>query len=142
MKRWKKSNQGFTVIELMVLIVLVGFICYGFGIGIYAQGTAQDMAKGARIIRDIKEKSLGQVKEISIDTLPSKSNEYVESVTQENDTIVLTYRKNLDREIGGTKVDFSPLRSPDGKIVKWTCKVEGDPITSYHEKLQGFCEYM
>jgi hypothetical protein len=142
MKRWKKSNQGSARIQLMILVFCFGFIFYMFVVGLYANFAAQDMAKGARIIRDIKEKSLGQVKEISIDTLPSKSNEYVESVTQENDTIVLTYRKNLDREIGGTKVDFSPLRSPDGKIVKWTCKVEGDPITSYHEKLQGFCEYM
>lgn len=140
MKMKRKNMQGVGLIGLMIVIICLGFIFYGFVIGYRANSAAQDMVEGAKIIRDVKMNSMGQVKEASIAHLPE--NKYVQSVVENNDTIVLTYNDNVKKEIRGVKVDFTPLRNPDGKIVKWSCLVEGDPVTSYNQRLQYFCEYL
>jgi uncharacterized SAM-binding protein YcdF (DUF218 family) len=140
MKMMRKNMQGFGLIGLMIMVLCLGFIFYGFAISYRANSAAQDMVDGAKIIQDVKMSSIGQVKEASIAHLPE--NRYVQSVVENNDTIVLTYNDNVKKEVRGVRVDFTPLRNPDGKIVDWSCLVEGDPITSYNQRLQYFCKYL
>jgi type IV pilus assembly protein PilA len=136
----KKIQQGFTLIELMIVIAIIGILA---AIAIPAY---QDYTIRAQVSEGL---SLGSGSKTAVaefftnfGTLPSTNESaglaqpvsitgnYVESVTVTSGVIEVEYGNNANAAINGQVLTLSP-RTEAGSVA-WTCGIATDSVVNKH----------
>lgn len=133
----KKLNHGFTLIELMIVVAIVGILA-SIAVSAYQTYTvraqvaeALNMAAGAKApVADAFNMTGSPPTDrtaagMTPDADDSQGN-FVDAVEVVNGRVDVTFGNNAHQDIQGLTVSFTPYASPSGSIV-WRCAEANAP---------------
>lgn len=127
MENSQRVQRGFTLIELMIVIAIVGILAS------IAIPTYQDYMTRAKVMEGINfaEEAKVSITEAlitnndladaaKVEYKMPKNRKYVDAITiSDNGKIIITYKENIAK--GNNTIIFTPLIEDDGSIT-WDCK--------------------
>jgi type IV pilus assembly protein PilA len=138
----KKTQQGFTLIELMIVVAIIGILA-AIAIPAYQDYTVRaQVTEGLNLASDLKA-AVGEsfandgawpVDNDAIGVTETKEGKYVETVEIANGTIVITFgnQANADAFSNGNVLALRPTVSANGDVI-WNCgyrtEVGADPAS-------------
>jgi type IV pilus assembly protein PilA len=134
----KKVQKGFTLIELMIVIAIIGILA-AIAIPAYQDYTIRSqVTEGLNLAADLKagvaewyaQNGSWPVDETSLGVAAptDKSGKYVEQVAVDNGTIVITYGLQANAANLATEtLSLKPLVSANDDVV-WLCGLAGTPV--------------
>ncbi len=133
----KKQNQGFTLIELMIVVAIIGILA-SIAVSAYQTYTvraqvaeALNMAAGAKApVVDAfnttgsppADRTAAGMTALATDT----QGKYVASVDIDDGRVDITFGNDAHQDIHGGTVSFTPYMAPSGSIV-WRCAAAPAP---------------
>lgn len=140
MERTVKNQSGFTIIELMIAVAIIGVLA---AIAIPAYKSYLERAKISEAFSIVKPYQTGIVEcsqdkgeqsltgcTTGISNIPApQQGTYGEVVSVTDGTIVYKFSQNAGITLSSGTITFEPLIDPSGSY-KWKCIVDGTIITS------------
>ena len=133
----RKLNQGFTLIELMIVIAIIGILA-SVAISAYQTYTvraqvaeALNMAAGAKTpvidAFNMTGRPPADRASAGMTAAPGDTQgKYVSSVSIDNGRVDITFGNDAHQDIQSGVVSFTPYMTPSGSIV-WRCAAAGAP---------------
>jgi type IV pilus assembly protein PilA len=127
----KKTQQGFTLIELMIVVAIIGILA-AIAIPAYQDYTVRaQVTEGLNLASDLKA-AVGEsfandgvwpVDNAAVGLVDPKFGKYVSDVSISNGTITITFdgpQANQDAFANGNLLSIRPTVSDNGDVI-WTC---------------------
>jgi len=132
----KKAQQGFTLIELMIVVAIVGILAAlalpAYQDYIVRSKVSEGLARLAEAKTSVAEYYSANAAEVDADGWPATAaslgintaaNNYVRSLGWDDDGIItLTLAATLDSKVDGDTIDMAVVGTTNGMIT-WDCRV-------------------
>ena len=136
----KKAQQGFTLIELMIVVAIVGILAAlalpAYQDYIVRSKVSEGLARLAEAKTSVAEYYASNAAQVDASGFPAAvaslgintaANNYVRGLTWDNtapETITLVLAATLDSKVAGDTIDMEIASTSNG-IITWDCKVGG-----------------
>jgi type IV pilus assembly protein PilA len=131
----KKVQQGFTLIELMIVIAIIGILA-AIALPAYQDYTIRAKVSEGIVLADSAKTTIGEYRQSQgawpadaaaagmSGTISTKNVTSVKlgTTTTAGDTVVVTFSSSLDPAVGGQAVEFVGTVKAGSGVITWVCQ--------------------
>lgn len=136
----KKVQQGFTLIELMIVVAIIGILA-AIAIPAYQDYTIRSQVSEGAVLADGQKTALAEFynnkgyfpannNSAGVESSTSITGKYVSTVQITTGLIDVIYGRQVNNKVSGSHLVYSAITTATGGSIAWSCNPSGGSVVT------------